>query len=155
MKKITYLLLLGLFANVSPLIAQDEASPETTEETAAEPKVDEKAMKKAASRYWSTKMARLKKSISYVKKVKDKKSSKKMARAIEKLCARELVKPEDSDIMAAAERRYAPHIEKLLEQLDEELERIEGGSGGGYGYGGSSERLMTEELKAALDKVRK
>ncbi len=153
MKTIAYLLLLGLFVGTPMVFAQDDAAPETTEETAAEPVVDQKALKKAANRYWSTKMARMKKTASVLKKVKDKKSAKKATKTIEGLCKKELNRPEDSEFMDAAEKRFSMHIDKLNEQIDEELERIDGISD--YSNGGNqSDPVMSPELKAAIDKVR-
>lgn len=154
MKTIAYLLLLGLFAGTPLVFAQDDAEPETTEETAAEPEVDVKALKKEANRYWSVKMARMKKAATTLKKVKDKKSAKKAAKSIEKLCKKENKRPEDSEYMDAAEKRFMIHIEKIEAQLDDEIDRIESLGGSAMGYGGSSEKAMTDELSAAIKKVR-
>ena len=89
MKPLAYLLLFGLFAGTPMVFAQEDAEPETTESAEAEPEVDEKALKKAANRYWSTKMARMKKAVSALKKVKDKKSAEKTAKSLAKLCKKE------------------------------------------------------------------
>lgn len=152
MKTIAYLLLLGLFVGAPMTFAQDDAAPETTEETAAEPEVDVKALKKEANRYWSTKMARMKKTASALKKVKDKKSAKKATKTIEGLCKKELKKPEDSEYMDAAEKRFLMHIEKLNEQIDEEVERIKG-IGDSSNWSAPAEKVMTPELEAAINKV--
>lgn len=141
MKQIAYMILFGLFACTPLVFAQDDA-PETTtktdsadtdtakEDEEAEPEVDEKALKKAANRYWQTKMAKKKKALSIIKKVKDQKSSKKAAKQLVKLynldgkSKKETKKPEDSEFMDAAEKRFASHIEKLDEQIEEEEARI-------------------------------
>lgn len=153
MKTLAYLLLLGLFVGTPMALAQDDVAPEETEETSpAEPEVDVKALKKAANRYWSTKMNRMKKTVTLLKKVKDKKSSKKVAKSIEKLCKKENPKPEDSEYMQAAENRFAMHIDRFNTQIDEEIERIE--ELGSSAMGGNPEVAMTDELKAAINKAR-
>lgn len=151
MKPLAYLLLFGLFAGTPMVFAQEDAEPETTESAEAEPEVDEKAQKKAANRYWATKMARMKKAASALKKVKDKKSAEKTAKSLAKLCKKENKKPEDSEFMAAAEKRYLMHITRLEEQIDEQVQRIEELSGTAMGT--SSESVMTDTLKQAIDKA--
>lgn len=151
MKPLAYLLLFGLFAGTPMVFAQEDAEPETTESAEAEPEVDEKALKKAANRYWSTKMARMKKAASALKKVKDKKSAEKTAKSLAKLCKKENKKPEDSEFMAAAEKRYQMHISRLEEQIDEQVQRIEELSDTAMGT--SSESVMTDALKQAIDKA--
>ena len=169
MKAIVYLLMFGMFGCMSLTMAQDEAEPATTEQPAAEenteenteeaePEVDEKALKKAANRYWSTKMAKKKKALSILKKVKDSKSSKKAARQLAKLFnldgkKKEAPRPEDSEIMDAAERRFQSHIEKLDTAISEESERISELDNTGMGsFGsGSSEATMSGELQKGIE----
>ena len=119
MKTIAYLLMFGLILGTPMVYAQDEAEPEKTEEVTeeqAEPEVDEKALKKAANKYWSTKMARKKKAVGILKKVKDEKSAKKAGKNLAKLYnltgkKKDAPKPEDSEYMEAAEKRFQSHIE--------------------------------------------
>ena len=87
MKTIAYLLMFGLILGTPMIYAQDDAEPEKTEEVSeeqAEPEVDVKALKKAANKYWSTKMARKKKAVAILKKVKDEKSAKKAGKNLVK-----------------------------------------------------------------------
>jgi hypothetical protein len=156
MKIAAYLLLLGLCVTTPMVYAQEDAAPETTtEETAAaEPTIDEKAVKKQARRYWQTKMATKKKAVSILKKVKDVKSAKKAAKSLEKLCKKEVKAPESNEFTDAVERSFLMHIEKLDEQLDEQVERIDGLGGGYSASGEQNEKPMTDELKAAIDKVK-
>ena len=165
MKPLAYLMLLGLFACTSMVFAQDDAEPATTEEAAAEeesaeekePEVDEKALKKAANRYWSTKMARKKKAHSILKKVKDKKSGKKAAKQLVKLynldgkSKKETPKPEDSEFMDAAEKRFAPHIEKLDAKIEEEQERIEELDSTAMGMSDSDSGAMNDDLRKGIE----
>lgn len=165
MKPLAYLMLLGLFACTPMVFAQDDAEPATTEETAAEeesaeekePEVDEKALKKAANRYWSTKMARKKKALSILKKVKDKKSGKKAGKQLVKLynldgkSKKETPKPEDSEFMEAAEKRFAPHIEKLDAKIEEEQERIAELDNTAMGMSDSDSGAMNDELQKGIE----
>lgn len=163
MKPFAYLTLFGLFACTPMVFAQDDAAPATTEETAAEdenateeePQVDEKALKKAANRYWNMKVARKKKAAGILKKVKDKKSAKKAGKALVKLFdlgseekgkgkskgkkegkkdgkkdgkkegKKDAFLLEDNEFMEDAERRYAVQIDKLNAKIEEEKKRIE------------------------------
>ena len=154
MKIAAYLLLFGLCVTTPMVYAQEDA-PETTEETtAAEPTLDEKAIKKEARRYWSAKMAIKKKAVSILKKVKDQKSAKKAAKSLEKLCAKELKAPESNEYSEAVERSFIQHIEKYDEQIDEQVERIDE-IGGGYSMSGqANDKAMTDELQAAINKVK-
>lgn len=173
MKFIAYILLCGMFAVAPMSLAQEDSAmgttvnpnpPEkaetTTEETTeeAEPKVDEKALKKAANRYWKSQMDKRKKGVSILKKVKDKKTARKAAKSLAKLTAApkkgkdgkdKNAKPEDSEFMDAAEKRFLPHIEKLDEAIDEEVARIEE-----IKEWGSNESAMTDELKSAINSLR-
>lgn len=165
MKPIVYLLMFGMFGCMPLTMAQDEAEPATTEQPAAEenteeaePEVDEKALKKAANRYWSTKMAKKKKALSILKKVKDSKSSRKAARQLAKLFnldgkKKEAPRPEDSEYMDAAERRFQNHIEKLDNAISEEVDRIselDNTAMGSFG-GGSTDTVMSSELQKGID----
>lgn len=176
MKFIAYILLCGMFAVAPMSLAQEDSAmgttvnpnpPEkaetTTEETTeeAEPKVDEKALKKAANRYWKSQMERKKKGVSILKKVKDKKTARKAAKSLTKLTAApkkgkdgkdgkdKNARPEDSEFMDAAEKRFLPHIEKLDEAIEEEVARIEE-----IKEWGSNESAMTDELKSAINTLK-
>jgi hypothetical protein len=162
MKTIAYLLMFGLILGTPMVYAQDEAEPEKTEEVSeeqAEPEVDEKALKKAANKYWSTKMARKKKAVGILKKVKDEKSAKKAGKNLAKLYnltgkKKDAPKPEDSEYMEAAEKRFQSHIEKLDEAIDEEVKRIE--ELGSTAMGDSSnDDIMTEELRKGIEAAKK
>lgn len=174
MKFIAYILLCGMFAVAPMSLAQEDSAmgstvnpnppekaettteEETTEE--AEPKVDEKALKKAANRYWKSQMERKKKGVSILKKVKDKKTARKAAKSLTKLTAApkkgkdgkdKNARPEDSEFMDAAEKRFLPHIEKLDEAIEEEVARIEE-----IKDWGSNESAMTDELKSAINTLK-
>ncbi len=166
MKPFAYLMIFGLFACTPMVFAQDDASPETSEQTAAddsaaeenEPKVDEKALKNEANRYWQNKMLKKKKAVGYLKKIKDKKSGKKAAKQLTKLFnldgkgKKDAPKPEESEYMDAAEKRFSAHIEKLNERIQEEQERInEIGSASGGFSGANSEPVMTDELHKGIE----
>lgn len=162
MKTIAYLLMFGLILGTPMVYAQDEAEPEKTEEVTeeqAEPEVDEKALKKAANKYWSTKMARKKKAVGILKKVKDEKSAKKAGKNLAKLYnltgkKKDAPKPEDSEYMEAAEKRFQSHIEKLDEAIDEEVKRIEELGSSAMGDP-SNEDIMTEELRKGIEAAKK
>ena len=162
MKKIAYLLLFGLVFSTPMVFAQDDAEPEKTEEVSeekAEPEVDVKALKKAANKYWSTKMAKKKKAASILKKVKDEKSAKKAAKSLTKLYnlsgkKKDDPKPEDSEYMDAAEKRFSSHIEKLDEAIDEEVERIEELGSSAMGTS-SNDDIMTDELRKGIEAAKK
>ncbi len=168
MKQIAYMMLFGLFACTPMVFAQDDA-PATTKATDsadndtakedAEPEVDEKALKKAANRYWQTKMAKKKKALAIIKKVKDEKSGKKAGKSLVKLynldgkSKKEEKKPEDSEYMDAAEKRFAPHIEKLDEQIEEEKTRISELGKTAFGTPGENEAMnpdLEKGIQAAL-----
>lgn len=162
MKTIAYLLMFGLILGTPMVYAQDEAEPEKTEEVTedqAEPEVDVKALKKAANKYWSTKMARKKKAVAILKKVKDEKSAKKAGKNLVKLYnlsgkKKDAPKPEDSEYMDAAEKRFLPHIEKLDEAIDEEVGRIEDLGGSAMGDP-SNDDIMTEDLRKGIEAAKK
>lgn len=162
MKAIAYLLVFGLILGTPMVYAQDDAEPEKTEEVSeeqAEPEVDVKALKKAANKYWSTKMARKKKAVGILKKVKDEKSAKKAGKSLAKLYnlsgkKKDAPKPEDSEYMDAAEKRYLSHIEKLDEAIDEEVERIESLSDSAMGTS-SNDDIMTDELRKGIEAAKK
>lgn len=164
MKTLAYLMIFGLFAGAPVVHAQDDASPEAAEQTSAEDssaddsKEDEKALKNEANRYWQTQMLRKKKAVGFLKKVKDKKSGKKAAKQLSKLYnldgkgKKDAPKPEDSEYMDAAEKRFSTHIEKLNERIEEEQERINeiGNSSTGYS-GGNSEPVMSDDLRKGIE----
>lgn len=166
MKPFAYLMIFGLFACTPMVFAQDDSAPETSEQSTAddspadeaEPEVDEKALKNEANRYWQTQMLRKKKAVGYLKKVKDNKSGKKAAKQLSKLYnldgkgKKDAPKPEESEYMDAAEKRFSSHIEKLNERIQEEQERINeiGNSGGGFSRG-NSEPAMNDELRKGIE----
>lgn len=183
MKPLAYLTLFGLFACTPMVFAQDDAAPATTEETAAEdenateeePQVDEKALKKAANRYWVMKVARKKKAAGILKKVKDKKSAKKAGKALVKLFdlgseekgkgkskgkkegkkdgKKDAFLLEDNEFMEDAERRYAVQIDKLNAKIEEEKERIEelDNTAMGYASDEDSGATMNEDLCKGIE----
>lgn len=166
MKPLAYLTLLGLFACTPMVFAQEDAAPDTTEKAAAEeetsaeeePQVDEKALKKAANRYWQTKMLRKKKAVSILKKVKDKKSGKKAGKQLVKLfnldgkSKKTAPKPEDSEFMEAAEKRFSSHIEKLNESIEAEKERISELDSTAMGRPGEdSDSPMNDDLSKGIE----
>lgn len=150
----------GLIAGTPMVYAQDDAAADTETTTEqAEPEVDVKALKKAANKYWSTKMARKKKAVAILKKVKDEKSAKKAGKNLVKLYnlsgkKKDAPKPEDSEYMDAAEKRFLPHIEKLDEAIDEEVERIEDLGGSAMGDS-SNDDIMTDELRKGIEAAKK
>ena len=161
MKTIAYLLMFGLIAGTPMVYAQDDAAADTEATTEqAEPEVDVKALKKAANKYWSAKMAKKKKAVAILKKVKDEKSAKKAGRNLVKLYnldgkKKDAPKPEDSEYMDAAEKRFLPHIEKLDEAIDEEVDRIEELGSGSMGYGSSTGDIMTDDLRKGIEAAKK
>lgn len=104
-------------------------------------------------------MARKKKAVAILKKVKDEKSAKKAGKNLVKLYnlsgkKKDAPKPEDSEYMDAAEKRFLSHIEKLDEAIDEEVERIESLSDSAMGSS-SNDDIMTDELRKGIEAAKK
>lgn len=130
MKYLAYLLTVCLFIGSPMVMAEDESgdAPVSAAETRQE--------KKDAADWYKKKLARMKKAVSALKKVKNEKTAKKAAASIMKHygklvggkqtgmgTTKAAEVPENASMDAMAEK-YEKQIEKLQEQLNAEIERI-------------------------------
>ncbi|MBQ4594868.1 MAG: hypothetical protein IJA81_09565 [Akkermansia sp.] len=129
MKYLAYLLTVCLFFCSPVVMADDEGdAPKSAAETRME--------KKDAADWYKKKLARQKKAVSALKKVKNEKTAKKAAATIMKHYGKlvggkqtamgssgpaEIPENESMDAMA---EKYEKQLEKLQEQLNAEIERI-------------------------------
>lgn len=147
MKHLVILLTIGLFAAAPVTMADSDNAPKSSAELRVE--------KKEAAAWYKKKLARQKKAIAALKKVKDEKSAKKAAASIMKLYGHlvggeqtamgtagpaEVPSGEAADEVAV---KYEKQLDKLQEQLNNEIERI-----GGL-------ELSVPELDEAIEAVNK
>ena len=128
MKNLVYFLAFGLLMAAPVTEAAEDLAPKSSSETRME--------KKEAAEWYKKKLARQKKAIAALKKVKNEKTAKKAAEAIMKhygklvggektamgtTAAAEIPETDAMDDMA---EKYEKQLDKMQEQLNEEIERI-------------------------------
>ena len=124
-------------------------------EDAPKPAAESRAEKKEAAEWYKKKIARQKKAIAALKKVRDEKSAKKAAETIMKYYGKLVggkstamgtsgpAEVPEGDAMDAAAEKYEKQLEKLQEQLNDEIERI------------GELNISCPELDKAIDAVNK
>lgn len=129
MKYLAYLLTVCLFLG-SPMVMAEESGDAPV--SAAELR----EQKKEAATWYKKKLARQKKAVAALKKVKNEKSAKKAADTIMKYYGKLVGGKEtgmgksaaaevpENDSMDAMAEKYESQLEKLQEQLNEQIERI-------------------------------
>lgn len=129
MKYLAYLLTVCLFLG-SPVVMADDEGDEP--KSAAEARME----KKDAADWYKKKLARQKKAVSALKKVKNEKTAKKAAATIMKHYGKLVggkqtamgssgpAEIPDNESMDAMAEKYEKQLEKLQEQLNAEIERI-------------------------------
>ena len=129
MKYLAYLLTVCLFLGSPMVMAQDEDDAPVS---AAEARVE----KKEAADWYKKKLARMKKAASALKKVKNEKTAKKAAATIMKdygklvggkqtgMGTTKAAEVPENDSMDAMAEKYEKQLDKLQEQINDEIERI-------------------------------
>lgn len=130
MKYLAYLLTVCLFLG-SPMVMAEEESGDAPVSAA-----ELRDQKKEAAAWYKKKIARQKKAIAALKKVKNEKTAKKAAATIMKHYGKLVGGKEtgmgtsaaaevpENDAMDAMAEKYESQLEKLQEQLNEQIERI-------------------------------
>lgn len=128
MKFFAYLLTMCALVGAPTLTAAEDDAPKSSAETRAE--------KKEATEWYKKKIARQKKAVAALKKVRDEKSAKKAASTIMKYYGKLVggnstamgtsgpAEVPEGEAMDAAAEKYEKQLEKLQEQLNDEIERI-------------------------------
>lgn len=129
MKYLAYLLTVCLFLGSPMVMAQEEDDAPVS---AADARVE----KKEAADWYKKKLARMKKAASALKKVKNEKTAKKAAATIMKhygklvggkqtgMGTTKAAEVPENDSMDAMAEKYEKQLEKLQEQINDEIERI-------------------------------
>ena len=128
MKFLANFLTMCVLIGAPAVYAAADDAPKSSSETRAE--------KKEAAEWYKKKIARQKKAIAALKKVRDEKSAKKAAETIMKYYGKLVggkstamgasgpAEVPEGEAMDAAAEKYEKQLEKLQEQLNDEIERI-------------------------------